>query len=159
MHKSNRTAFTNITQILLDILCLVAAYALTESLTALIWEPMPPERFLWVLLSFALVFFFVMNSLSMYTRTTFMYRDRVVRVILSSSLCGAGFCLCILPFVYSFNFQNKFLGIYILISTFLLIVQRLASMHFLRKSGKRSELHCLAIGDPDIISRYRYYMR
>ncbi len=99
-----------------------------------------------------------MNSFSSYTRTAFMYRDHIVSVTLSSSLCGANFSLCILPFVDSLNFLNKFLGNCIPISTFFLIIHHLAFMHSLRKSGKRSEHQCLAIYDPNIIRVYRYYL-
>ena len=158
MHASNRGAFTNVTQILLDVMCLVAAYAVADLLTMLLWNPLSNTRFFWMLLAFPVVFLFLMKSQRMYASTTFMYRDRVVRNILSSALCAAVFCIAIIPFIGEHAMQNRFLGVYLLAAVALMITQRFVTTSLLHGRAGRNSVHCLAVGETGIIDQYRYYI-
>lgn len=158
MHASNRGVFTHVTQYLLDLLCLVAAFAISDLIAVHAWHPVNTTRFFWVLIAYPVVFYMAMQGHRMYVRTTFLYWDRIVRNILSSALLGGLFCIAIIPFISENLNQSRFLGVFLLISTKLVILQRILTLLFIHRKEDRNDLRCLAIGDPDIISQYRYYM-
>lgn len=158
MHRANRGAFTHVNQILFDLLCLVVAFAITDVVAIKFWRPINADRFLWLIVAYPVIFFMIMQTRSMYVRTTFLYWDRVVRNVLSSTLLGALFCVALIPFISENVNQSRFLGIFLLISTKLVIIQRILTSTRLHRADNRNDLRCLAIGDPDIIHQYRYYM-
>lgn len=73
MNRANRGAFTHVNQILFDLLCLVAAFAITDSIAIRFWRPINADRFLWLLVAYPVIFFMIMQTRSMYIRTTFLY--------------------------------------------------------------------------------------
>lgn len=161
MHPYNRGAFTHVAQFLLDLACLLAVFG---SLIVFKWGAhanQGPEPLIWVGIAFSAVFVSVMNVRRMYTRTTFLYRDRIARYVIASGLYASLFCFVLAPFVQPAANLSLFIGAQGLLSVIVVLGQRLLGLRWLelqKRSGKKS-YQCLAIGDADLVEQYRLYMQ
>lgn len=99
-----------------------------------------------------------MTMKRMYDRTTFMYPDRIIRNILYSSFVSAIIVAALIFFIKETNISRLLFGIYISLSTLLLVVIRFSSNYFLKKYNGTWVPRILVIGSPRMSKRLRLYL-
>lgn len=161
MYRSNRKAFTNITQILIDFFSIIIAFMITFSVISFFIKDhvLIAERHLWVLIIYIPVFFMSMYTLEMYHLSTFNYQDRIVRNVLFSCLLSTFFCLILAPFIQESPDKYYFLGYYVLFSAVILIFERCFSLIILKKMRNKGICRTIIVGNYDMIENYLYYIK
>lgn len=158
MHRLNRMAFTNTTQMLFDLLTLLVAFMGTHVLLSTQYLMDLPFSYLWILILFTTVMFSTMLVQDMYSKSMFNYQDRIIRNIFFSCLIAAIVCVALLPSVKELPYQKRFLGTYILMCTVLLTIQWLLTTKIILKRQQMSSPHAIFIGNREGIQSYMYYI-
>lgn len=160
MYRSNRKAFTNITQILFDLFSITAAFMITFSVVSFFVKDhvLMAERHLWILVIYIPVFFMSMYTMEMYHLSTFNYQDRIIRNVLFSCLVSTLFCLMLAPFIQESPDKYHFLGYYVLLSTVTLTFERCFSLTILKKLRNKGVCRTIVVGNPNMIENYLYYI-
>lgn len=160
MYRSNRKAFTNITQILFDLFSITAAFMITFSVVSFFVKDhvLMAERHLWILVIYIPVFFMSMYTMEMYHLSTFNYQDRIIRNVLFSCLVSTLFCLMLAPFIQESTDKYHFLGYYVLLSTVTLTFERCFSLTILKKLRNKGVCRTIVVGNPNMIENYLYYI-
>ncbi len=160
MYRSNRKAFTNITQILFDLFSITIAFMITFCVVSFFVNEhlLIAERHLWVLIIYIPVFFMSMYNQEMYHLSTFNYQDRIIRNVLFSCLLSTFFCLVLSPFIHESIDKYHFLGYFILFSTITLTFERCFSLTILKKLRNKGVCKTIVVGSPKMIEGYLYYI-
>ena len=161
MYRSNRKAFTNIIQILIDLICIVISFMITFSVVSFIKSELilMVERHLWILIIYTPVFFMSMYTMEMYHLSTFNYHDRIIKNVLFSALMATFFCLVLSPFIQGNNDKYFFLGYFVLFSTIILPFERCFSLTILQKLRYKGICRTIIIGNKKMIDNYLYYIK
>lgn len=161
MYRSNRKAFTNITQILFDLLGIIASFMITFSVVSFFVsdQSLIAERHLWILIIYSPVFFMSMYIKEMYNLSTFNYQDRIIRNVLFSCLLSTFFCLVLSPFIVDNQDKYNFLGYFILFSTVILSFERCFSLTIIQKLRNKGSCSTIIVGNAKMIENYLYYIK
>ena len=160
MYRSNRKAFTNIIQILIDLACIIISFMISFSVVSLIKSEhiMMVEKHLWILIIYTPVFFMSMYTMDMYHLSTFNYHDRIIKNVLLSALLATFFCLVLSPFIQGNSDKYFFLGYFVLFSTIILPFERCFSLTILQKLRNKGKCRTIVIGNKKMIDNYLYYI-
>ena len=161
MYRSNRKAFTNITQILFDIFSIIISFMITFSVISLMNTGNVPvvERHLWILIIYIPVFFMSMYTKEMYHLSTFNYQDRILKNVLFSALLSTFFCLVLSPFIQDSKDKYLFMGYYIIFSTVILAFERCFSLTIIHKLRNKGICRTIIVGNNKMIDNYIYYIK
>lgn len=161
MYRSNRKAFTNITQILFDLISIFISFMITFCTVSFFVEDhaLIAERHLWILIIYIPVFFMSMFTMEMYHLSTFNYQDRIIRNVLFSCLLSTFFCLVLSPFIQENREKYHFLGYFILLSTIIMPFERYFSLIILQKMRNKGICRIITVGTPNMINSYLYYIK
>jgi len=155
--KKNRS-FINITQILIDIICLVITYAITVFLTNAFLHAETFERNLWIPILFGMVYIFKMYTGAIYNRSTFTYQDRTMKYVSKSCLFAALFCLVMIPFTSKDMFTVKVLIIYVLVAIVVLFIGYLTVQELRQVLTGKWNKRVILVGKNENIQEYIYYI-
>jgi len=160
VYSSNRKAFTNIIQILIDLISIIISFMITFSVVSFINSEiiLMVERHLWILIIYTPVFFMSMYTMDMYHLSTFNYHDRIIKNVLFSALLATFFCLVLSPFIEGNSDKYFFLGNFVLFSTIILPFERCFSLTILQKLRNKGRCRTIIIGNKKMIDNYLYYI-
>ncbi len=155
--KKNRS-FINITQIIIDILCIFTTYLIALFFTGIIFHEVSLQQYLWIPVLFGMVYVFAMLTSEMYHRSTFTYQDRTLKYVSKSCLLAAVFCLVMIPFTSKDIFTVNVLIIYILVAIIVLSMQYLMVQELRQVFSGKWNKRAILIGVGENIQEYLYYI-
>ena len=160
MYRSNSKAFTNITQILLDLISIIISFMITFSIVSFFVsdQTLIAERHLWILIIYTPVFFMSMYTMEMYNLSTFNYQDRIVKNVLLSCLLSTFFCVVLAPFIMDSQGKYYFLGYFILIAAVILSFEHCFSLTIIQKLRNKGICRTIIVGNAKMIENYIYYI-
>lgn len=159
MSWMNRKSFINISQMVIDAICLIITYPIAIFTTGKIFRPLSFSDYLWVPVLFGMVYIFMMFTCEMYHRSTFTYQDRTLRYVLKSGLLAALFCLVMMPFASKDNVGIDFLIIFLLIGLIIMTFQYLTMQELRSNHNGRWNKRAVFVGCRENIQEYLYYIK
>lgn len=161
MYRSSNKAFTNIIQIIMDLVSIFVSFTIALMIVAQysVLKYIEPQNHVWILIIYTPVFFMSMYILEMYHLATFNYRDRTLRNILISCLISTCFCLILSPYVLDYPHKLHVLGYFILVSAPIISLERVLSIQMIRKLRNKGKCRMILVGSPDRIKNYLHYIQ
>lgn len=156
MSTFHQRAFLNIEQLLIDLFCLTLAFPLALIPAWLLNLRIQPARLVWIPISFSILFLLVMVNRNLYDRTSFTYRDRILKSVVYASLIAALFSLVMLQFTLDTAGRDDFFAFYLLAVVLTISVRYLATRDETARAGGATP-HVLMIGDCGLLSEYLYF--
>jgi len=124
MHKSNKFAYANLMQFLVDVLFLLlsfgVAYLVTRQLTTLYGI----SEYMWILIIFIPMWMSIMAFRGMYDNTTFYYFDRVLKNVLFASFASGLGLVAMFFFITEVSKSALLIGIFLLLSMIIMFLER-----------------------------------
>lgn len=162
MHRSNLQANTNIWQIIVDFSLLAAAFFVSYAIASQFTRLYDIGFYVWILVVFIPTWMFIMHSLRMYDRTTFLYTDRLVRCVLLSTLAASIIIAAMFYFIKETNISRILFGMYAVCTVALLTAGRLVTRSMNRnlpllKKGSGIPRVVIA-GTPQLSGKFRKYL-
>ena len=158
MHNSNKLAYANIGQFILDMFFLVLSYFISYFIASNLKELHGVFEFMWVPAVYVPIWMLIMLSLGMYNKTTFNYSDRIIRNILFSSLISCMFLTSVMYFIKETMFSRTMFVTFVVTSVLISIVERLIYVYIVNKFRSNNAKNVIFIGVPDKALEYAYYI-
>ena len=159
MYRLNKRAYTNVVQLLLDILFLIGTYFLAYYIASFYTSLHHIKEYQWILVIYIPVWLFCMNSLDMYDKTSFCYADRIIRNCLLSTLISSLFSASMIFFIKETMFSRALFIIYVSSSS-LLIIERLVYIFYISKLNSNDEAtRVIIVGSPSVARKFRHYIK
>lgn len=159
LHKSNLLANVNLLQFFIDLIIMVVSFFIAFFITDNFSNLYSIMEYGWILIVFTPAWIIFMNSKRMYDKTTFMYKDRIIRNICFSSFCSAIIVAALIFFIKETHISRLLFGIYISLSTVLLTIGRFCCNFYLRKFSKVWVPRTLIVSTYQMSSKIRKYLR
>ena len=159
MHKSNRFAFINFGQIILDVLMLSSAYFISYFCVSSFTQLKDLQNYIWILIVYIPIWVLCMNSLKMYNRTTFNYYDRILRNILISALASGVFLAALIFYIKETMFSRMLYCTYISVGLALVLIERYSYVCYIKKYRNIGARQAIVVGLTDIESRFEQYYK
>lgn len=161
MHKLNRQVYTNVIQLLLDLIFLFLSYFVSYSLASKVTNLCDIKEYLWILVVFIPVWMFSMGSLGMYDNTTFCYTDRIIRNSLFATFISSLFLSSMIFFVKETMFSRSLFLIYVICTLFLLLSERLAYRFYIKRSSRNANtaIRVIIVGSPHVARQFTNYIQ
>ena len=158
MHNSNKLAYANLGQFIIDMIFLVLSYFISYYIASNLKELHGIFEFMWVPAIYIPIWMLVMLSLGMYNKTTFNYSDRIIRNILFSSLISCMFLTSVMYFIKDTMFSRTMFVTFVVASVVISILERLIYVHLVNKFRSNNAKNVIFIGVPDKAFEYAYYI-
>ena len=158
MHKSNLLANINLLQFFIDLVTMVLSFFFAFFITSKLTNLYAIGEYVWILIVFIPAWMFFMNTKRMYDKSTFMYKDRIIRNICFSSLVSAIVIAALIFFIKETHISRLLFGIYISLSTVILIIARFSCNVYLRKFSKVWVPRSVIVGTPKMTNKLRKYL-
>lgn len=117
------------------------------------------SSYLWVIILYIPVWMLLMNSLQMYNNTTFVYYDRIIRSILFASSLTGLVTASMIFFVKEQTYSRLLFGTFVLLSMFVVAIQRYYMGVFVKKNRANSSRRVILVGGTDIAEKYFYFIK
>ncbi len=159
MHRSNKNANYNISQMVADVLVLFISYFLSGICAFLISQEYLYFPTIWVLVVFGITMYLCMFALRMYDVTTFNYTDRMVQSIAVSVLV-ATICVGSVMFFTRPEYPSRlFITLFAAFCFVFHVVSHILHSIIFVSSKKTNATNVLFIGNSELYERYLYFIK
>ncbi|KJR46665.1 Undecaprenyl-phosphate galactosephosphotransferase [Desulfosporosinus sp. I2] len=124
MDKTNRFAYANIIQLLIDITFLCLTYEIAYWIVHKFTNLSTIREYLWIIIIYIPVWISIMNLRGMYDKTTFYYLDRVLRNVSFASLISGLVIGAMLFFTKETSTSRLFIGNFVLFCIVIIFIER-----------------------------------
>lgn len=159
MHNSNKLAYANIGQFILDLFLLLLSYVVSYLISSQIRDFHSIAEFVWVLIIYIPLWISVMSAFGMYNRTTFNYFDRILRNILLASAVSSMSLASIMFYIKETMFSRTFFSIFVLSSIIILTAGRFFYVLLINKYRSNNATNVIFVGIPDIALEFAYFLK
>lgn len=161
MHKLNKQAYTNVLQLLLDIVFLLVSYFASYYIASRFTTLFDFKEYLWILVVFIPVWMFSMGSLGMYDTTTFCYLDRIIRNTLFATFISSLFLSSMIFFIKETMFSRTMFIIYVICTFSLLLSERLLYRFYIKSSSRKTNraIRVIIAGSPNVARQFTNYIQ
>ncbi|WP_010247981.1 sugar transferase [Acetivibrio cellulolyticus] len=159
MHKSNRLAYANIGQCILDIVFLVLSYVIAYLIASNLKVLHGIMEFIWVPIIYIPIWISIMLIMGMYNKTTFNYNDRIIRNVLFSTLISSMFLTFIMFFIKETLISRTMFVSFVITSVIMSITERLIYIFWVNKYRSSNAKNVVFAGVPDRALEYAYYVK
>lgn len=158
VYRYMQMTFTNMTQLLFDILTFLVSYVITYFVLGCFWDLALFHEYDWAFVIFAIPMLLMMMAKDLYNETNFTYLDRLVRNLVQTAFMAALLSAYLLKSLQPIEHKGKFLGAYIIVCVVMLCMQWIVlSRHTFRQRGGKS-LRILFVGESHLIGDYLRYL-
>lgn len=126
MHKSNKFAYANIVQIIIDVLFLILTYSIAYLFASQFTTLLVISKYFWILIIFIPLWISTMAFGGMYDKTTFYYLDRVLRNVVIASFFSGLALGAMFFFISETGTSRLFIGTFISLSVLIMFLERCA---------------------------------
>jgi exopolysaccharide biosynthesis polyprenyl glycosylphosphotransferase len=158
MHSSNKLAYANIGQLILDFVFLVLSYLISYVISSNIIKLLSIGEYIWILIIYIPVWISLMSAFSMYNRTTFNYYDRILRNILLSTLVSSMILASFMFFIKETMFSRTLFSAFVITSLSISLIQRFTYVYLLNKNRSNNATNVIFIGIPDLALQFAYFL-
>lgn len=161
MHKLNKQAYTNVLQLLLDIVFLLVSYFVSYSIASQFTTLLDIKEYLWILVVFIPVWMFSMGSLGMYDTTTFCYMDRIIRNTLFATFISSLFLSSMIFFIKETMFSRIMFITYVICTFSLLLSERFLYRFYIKSSSRNTNraIRVIIAGSPNVARQFTNYIQ
>lgn len=159
MNKSNKLAYANLGQFILDMLFLILSYILAYYIASSLTNLQGITEFVWVPVIYIPIWILIMLTLEMYNKTTFNYNDRVIRNILFSSFISSMFLTFIMFFIKETMCSKTMFVAFVITTVLTTIIERILYINFVNKFRSSNAANVIFVGVPEKALEYAYYIR
>lgn len=158
MHRSNRLAYLNMFQLILDFFCLLFSYYFAYIASSKITAVRAIQSYLWMLIIFIPLWMSVMAMSGMYNTSTFNYYDRILKNIFLSSFYSAAIVMTILFFIKEANISRILYLSFLTISFIFTLMERYIYVYFVRKNRNTGAKKVLLIIEKEMYDKFQYFL-
>ncbi len=159
MHSSNKLAYANIEQLILDLLFLILSYIIAYIISLQLRNLHNIKEFIWVPLTYIPLWMLIMAAFGMYNKTTFNYPDRILRNILLTSMISSMFLASVMYFIKETMFSRTLFSIFVVTNIIMLITEKFFCLYIIRKHQSKKSTNVIIIGNTDIALEFAYFLR
>lgn len=158
MHRSNKLAYFNIFQLILDIACLFLSFFLAYFVSSKMTILYATQYYLWIPIIFIPLWMSVMAMQGMYNASTFNYYDRIFKNIFMSSVYSSVIVATILFFIKEANISRILYLSFLILSFILVLLERYSYIFYIGKNRKIGAKNVLLIAEKEVFNKFEYYL-
>ena len=158
MSRLNKNAYANVSKFFEDIFSIILSSLVTVFLCKLFFNLEFNFLYTWTFIVFSPIYLICMQTQGMYQRTTFFYTDRVIRNVIVSCSIAFIFIWIVKPFIIMLSQQNRVIGLYMMVVSFVLVFQNYVYIAILKKYKRFDARRVIIIGNRDMIIEYLYFI-
>lgn len=158
MHHTSKLAFANIGQLIIDVIFLVVSFIISYFIKIEFSRLNDIKNYVWFLILYIPIWLLIMNTLKMYDRTTFNYKDRIFKNILISSLLSGVLLAAVIFYIKDTMFSRMLYIIFIYVSTLLLTLERYIYFFYIKRIIGSSDVQVIIIGEKGIAEKLEKYL-
>lgn len=158
MHRSNKLAYFNMFQLILDLLCIIVSFFLAYLISSEITKLNAIQYYFWMLSTFIPLWISVMAIFGMYNTSTFNYYDRILKNILLASIYSAVIVVDILFFIKEVNISRILYVSFVLISFTFTLLARYIYVYIVRKNRSSCNNNVLLIVEREMYNKFQHFI-
>lgn len=157
MHSSNKLAFFNVYELLIDVISIIISYLISYVITSNLTFLQDKMNYIWVVVVYVPLWISIMSMSNMYLNTTFTYYDRIFRNIFFSSVFTSTFIAALMFFIKQNYYSRIFFVVFSLVTFVILLIQRYIFIYMSKKYAKGVK-QVVLIGSQDLYEKSQYYL-
>ena len=138
MRQLDTLVHADIIQVLVDIVFLTLAFAISYLIAGQLTGLYGIAEYLWILIVYAPIWIFFMALQKMYDQTTFYYFDRFLLRIVFSSLFSGSCTTAMIYFIKESAVSRLFVSTFIVCSVVVMLAERIAAVMIKRKGTRKN---------------------
>ncbi|MDO8611190.1 MAG: sugar transferase, partial [bacterium] len=158
MHRYNKSATTNVLQIILDLFFLFFTFLLS----CLIIDQLDLQKMMcssWLWITYIPIFVSVMGLKNMYDKTTFYYHDRVIKNIIIACMVSSLTIFMVAFFVQNIFINKTLIAFFLIFTPVIVTIERFIFIKFNKKWQKLNPLtRIIIVGTPDVAKEFNYFL-
>ncbi|QHA00944.1 sugar transferase [Dehalobacter restrictus] len=158
MDRTNRLAYANIVQILIDVIFLFLTYSLAYFIAGRVTNLRVITEYLWIIIVFIPLWIATMNFRGMYDKTTFYYPDRVLRNVFLATLFSGIILAAIFFFIKETSTSRIFIGCFLLLCLIVMLLDRFFISPLIGKSKYNEQNRMILVCSPETYELFNKYL-
>ncbi|NBJ14691.1 MAG: sugar transferase [Dehalobacter sp. 4CP] len=158
MDRTNRLAYANIVQILIDVIFLFLTYGLAYFIAGRVTNLRVITEYLWIIIVFIPLWIAIMNFRGMYDKTTFYYPDRVLRNVFLATLFSGIMLAAIFFFIKETSTSRIFIGCFLLLCLIVMLLDRFFISPLIGKSKYNEQNRMILVCSPETYELFNKYL-
>lgn len=160
MHRANILSSANILQGLVDVIVLTLSYEISYFITIRYTELFGLDQYVWILLVCIPVWLFLMGNSKIYEKIVYFNYDKLLRVVLFSSLISALLLAAMMFFVKDRLFSRSLYATFVIVSCVALVIEKFIYKYSAMQRHMR--LHKISrviiVGVPSVAKKFTEYI-